>query len=152
MAADQSDARRSRTIRLNIPSELGWERTAMDVAASVARRMGFPPDRIEDIRTAVSEATINAIEHGHPPNASQDLVITLIREGESLEIDVHDQSPTPFPPLEDAGTMPNLQDKLSGRSSTRGWGTFLIRSLVDEVEFCSTPGGNLVRMVIHLER
>jgi len=28
---------------------------------------------------------------------------------------------------------------------------FLIRSLVDEVEFSSTKGGNVVRMVIHLE-
>ena len=42
-------------------------------------------------------------------------------------------------------------DKLAGLSNTRGWGTFLIKSLVDEVEFSSTSRGNVVRMVIYLE-
>jgi hypothetical protein len=47
---------------------------------------------------------------------------------------------------------PDLQRKLAGQQSPRGWGLFLIKSLVDEVEFSSTSEGNLVRMVIHLDR
>ncbi|MBI2941601.1 MAG: ATP-binding protein [Chloroflexi bacterium] len=142
--------RRNRTIELGIPSDLGWERAAMDVAASVARCMGFPADRIEDIKTAVAEATLNAIEHGNSLDASQRVLIVLVPEGEKLEINVRDRSSTPFPPAEAVGA-PSLEDKLTGLSNTRGWGTFLIRSLVDEVEFTSTSEGNLVRMVIHLE-
>ena len=91
MAGDKTGAeQRHRTIELHLPSELGWERTAMDVAESVARRMGFPPDRVEDIKTAVSEATTNAIEHGNALDASQRVQIVLIPEGESLEIEVLD--------------------------------------------------------------
>ena len=37
----------------------------MEKAAEVAREMGFSEDRIEDLKTAVSEACTNAIEHGH---------------------------------------------------------------------------------------
>src|SRR5687768_15560513 len=85
------------TIELHIPSRLGWERAAMDLAASVARRMGFPPDRIEDIKTAVSEATTNAIEHGNRGAPEQKVLVLLVPEGERLEIAVHDTSEVPFP-------------------------------------------------------
>ena len=37
----------------------------MNTAASVARLMGFSDERVEDLKTAVAEACINAIEHGN---------------------------------------------------------------------------------------
>jgi len=52
-------------IELHIPSVLGFERVAMETAASVAKKIGFTEDRIEDLKTAVSEACLNAIEHGN---------------------------------------------------------------------------------------
>ena len=129
----------------------------MDLAAGVARRMGFPPDRVEDIKTAVSEATTNAIEHGNKEDADQKVLIALAPEGERLEIAVTDRSPTPFPKSSngiDAQPLraPDLAAKLEAGANTRGWGMFLIRSLVDEVEFSSTASGNRVRMVLHLRR
>lgn len=142
---------RSEVIELRIPSQLGWERTAMDTAASVAKRMGFPSERIEDIKTAVSEATANAIEHGNKQDAKRKVLITLIPEEESLEISVQDRSGTPFAPPAATSAVPSLEDKLAGLSDKRGWGMFLIQSLVDEVEFSSSSAGNEVRMVIHLD-
>jgi serine/threonine-protein kinase RsbW len=143
---------RNRTVELHIPSLLGWERTAMEVAASVAKLMGFPAERVEDIKTAVSEATLNAIEHGGADaDASRRILIVFTPEGDTLGIDVRDGSPTPFGASERLGTPPSLEDQLAGRVPTRGWGTFLIKSLVDEVEFASTAEGNVVRMLIHLE-
>ena len=53
------------TVELKIPSELGYEKVAMAAAGSVAKKMGFTADRVDDLKTAVSEACINAIEHGH---------------------------------------------------------------------------------------
>ena len=122
----------------------------MEVAASVAKLMQFAPERVEDIKTAVSEATLNAIEHGGSSDASRILIIFTPEPG-ALEIDVRDGSPTPFEAHEKLGMPPSLEDQLAGRAPTRGWGTFLIKSLVDEVEFASTAEGNVVRMVIHLE-
>jgi serine/threonine-protein kinase RsbW len=51
-------------IELHIPSVIGFEKVAMECAASVAKKMGFTEDRIEDLKTAVAEACLNAIEHG----------------------------------------------------------------------------------------
>jgi serine/threonine-protein kinase RsbW len=136
------------TIELHIPSQLGWERAAMDLAASVARRMGFPSERVEDIKTAVSEATTNAIEHGNRGAPEQKVLVLLVPEGERLEIAVRDGSGTPFPA---GGAAPSLEEKLAGLSDARGWGMFLIRELVDEVEFTSSGAGNQVRMVVHVK-
>jgi serine/threonine-protein kinase RsbW len=143
---------RTATIELHLPSQLGWERAAMDLAASVARKMGFPADRVEDIRTAVSEATVNAIEHGNRQDATRKVLMVLMPAGERLEISVRDQSPTPFATSDGPiGAAPKLEDKLAGLAEARGWGMFLIRQLVDEVECSSTGGGNQVRMVVHLK-
>src|SRR5262245_56472077 len=114
MAGDETRAEQwPGTIELHLPSELGSERTAMDAAESVARRMGFPPDRIEDIKTAVSEATTNAMEHGNALDASKKVQIVLIPEGESLEIKIQDRSSTPHVPAESGTAAPKLEDKLA---------------------------------------
>ena len=47
---------------------------------------------------------------------------------------------------------PNIDSKIEGKSDPRGWGIFLIESLMDEVTFESTPEGNVVKMIIHLEK
>ena len=56
--------------QLHLPSTLGCEKVAMDFAASVAKSMNFPADRVEDLKTAVAEACTNAIEHGNKLDAS----------------------------------------------------------------------------------
>jgi serine/threonine-protein kinase RsbW len=56
--------RKSANVEVRLPSRLGYEKGAMSTAASVAKLMGFREDRIEDLKTAVAEACINAIEHG----------------------------------------------------------------------------------------
>ena len=58
-------------VELHIPSVPGAEKVAMERAAEVARGMGFSDDRIEDLKTAVSEACINAMEHGNRMDAAQ---------------------------------------------------------------------------------
>jgi len=52
-------------IELHIPSVLGFERVAMETPASLAKKIGFTEDRIEDLKTAVSEARLNANKHGN---------------------------------------------------------------------------------------
>lgn len=135
-------------MELHVPSVLGFEKVAMDFAASVAKMMRFPEERIEDLKTAVAEACINAIEHGNNLDATTSVGVTLTLEPSRLLVDVQDQgSGISNPPT------PDMAEKIAGKEKTRGWGLFLIQSLMDEVKFESAPeGGNVVRMVIHLER
>ena len=59
-----------RVVELWIPSELGYEKMAMKLAAAVAQQMGFPPERVEDLETAVSEACLNAMDGKGPMNTT----------------------------------------------------------------------------------
>lgn len=132
----------SHRITLRLPSELGYEKVAMASAAAFAARLGFPPDRIDDIKTAVAEACINAMEHGNELQAGVPVVVELNEDQDSLEIEVSDVGRRRIPsPLPRPG-----QDMRH-----RGWGIFLIQNLVDEFDFGLTPqGGNYVRMRLHL--
>jgi serine/threonine-protein kinase RsbW len=69
----------------------GFEKIAMDFAASVAKMMKFTDDRIDDLKTAVAEACINAIEHGNSLDASVKVGISLTIEEAKLQVAVRDE-------------------------------------------------------------
>jgi len=139
-----------RMIELRLPSRLGYEKVAMDTAASLARRMGFDPDRIDALRTAVSEAVTNAIEHGNRRDSTMKVMVMLTARPGGLVVSVADQGLNPLD--QDRTVMqPRIEDSFE-KADKGGWGIWLIRELMDEVEFTTAPsGGNQIRMVIHLE-
>lgn len=144
-------------IELRLPSKLGYEKVAMDTASSLARRMGFEGDRVEALKTAVSEAVTNAIEHGNQHDAAMKVFVVLTVHDDELEISVTDQGRQPLQ-TQRTQDIPNLseivhQAALNPGAEKGGWGIWFIRELMDEVEFTTAPsGGNQVRMVIHLEQ
>jgi serine/threonine-protein kinase RsbW len=136
-------------IELNLPSRLGYEKVAMSTAASVAKLMGFDDERIEDLKTAVAEACINAMEHGNKLDDALSVGVILSVGVDSLEVKVLDTgSGTTV-----THTAPDIDKKMQGEESPRGMGMFLIQALVDEAEWVSTPlAGSYARMVIHLNK
>jgi len=135
-------------VELHIPSIPGAEKVAMERAAEVARAMGFSDDRVEDLKTAVAEACINAMEHGNKMDANTKVGVTLTVTEKNLQVDVRDQG-------KGVGEVaaPDIDEKMEEKENARGWGIFLIRGLMDEVQFGSSPeGGGVVRMIIHLDR
>lgn len=135
-------------LELHIPNAFGYEKVAMNFAATAAKDMGLSVARIEDLKTAVSEACLNAIEHGNKMDATMKVGIVLNVEELKLQVTVQDEG-SEIGPVK----TPKIEDKIEGRSNNRGWGIFLIKSLMDEVKFETAPeGGNLVRMVIHLDK
>jgi len=140
-----------RVIELRLPSRLGYEKVAMDTAASLAKRVGFSADRVDALRTAVAEAVTNAIEHGNAEDLDTKVSVVLTLRRDELVIDVGDQGRKPLE-TDQTKTTPRIEEAIS-RADKGGWGIWLIRELMDEVEFSTGPGGgNLIRMVIHLER
>ena len=135
-------------LELHIPNAFGYEKVAMDFAATEAIKVGLSGERVEDLKTAVSEACLNAIEHGNKMDATMKVGIVLNVEELNLQVTVHDVGDE-IGPVE----TPKIEDKVEGKSNPRGWGIFLIKNLVDEVKFETAPeGGNLVRMIVHLEK
>ncbi len=142
-------AQKQDIIEIHIPSVLGYEKVAMDSAAAVAELMSFHRSRIDDLRTAVSEACTNAMEHGNRLKKDTVVLISLRMGKESLEVNVEDRGHG----LTRNIPEPSIEEQLDDSNDRRGWGMFLIKNLVDEVEFKKVPqGGNVTRMVIHLSR
>jgi serine/threonine-protein kinase RsbW len=136
-------------IELAVPSRLGLEQVAVDAAAALAKLMGFSEDRTEDLKTAVEEACINAIEHGNQENANTKVLVELIADDSKLQVDIHDQGKGIRGHIE----KPDIDAKMAGKQRSRGWGLFLIQSLMDEVEFDWNPEtGSVTRMVIRLKQ
>jgi serine phosphatase RsbU (regulator of sigma subunit)/anti-sigma regulatory factor (Ser/Thr protein kinase) len=132
---------------LHLPSALGAEKRAMEFAAEVAAKMGFPRERIDDLKTAVAEACINAIEHGNRLQATTKVGIRLTADAERLLVAVHDKGSG----IVKKQGSPDLESRIEGRADPRGWGIFLMESLVDEVSFETTSEGNVVKMIIYLD-
>ncbi len=132
---------------LRLPTKLGFEKVAMSTAASVAGLMGFSEDRIEDLKTAVSESCINAIEHGNQLNEELSVVVSLFMGEESLEVQIRDQGSG----VRQEFHVPDIDRKMLGEEDPRGMGMFLIQALVDEVEYVNETAGSYARLVIHLE-
>lgn len=142
---------REKVIELRLPSRLGYERVAMDAASSIAQRMGFDLDRVESLKTAISEAVTNAIEHGNQHDEAMKVVVLLTVRGGELIVSVTDQGNKTFD-RDRVGKVPRIEERFD-KLDKGGWGIWLIRELMDEVEFTTAPsGGNQVRMVIHLEQ
>jgi serine/threonine-protein kinase RsbW len=131
---------------LRLPSRLGFEKVAMNTAASVAQIMGFSDDRVNDLKTAVAEACINAIEHGNRMNELLGVVVTLSMDDESLEVKIQDHGTG----VHEDAHVPDIDRKMLGEETPRGMGMFLIQALVDEVEYVSEKAGSYARLVIHL--
>lgn len=135
------------TIELHIPSRLGYEKIAMNAAASAAQLMGFSNERIEDLKTAIAEACINAMEHGNKLDESLTVGVILSMSVDSLEVKVLDTGTG----VMGHGTAPDIDKKMHEEEKARGMGMFLIQALVDEAEWVSSPrAGSYARMVIHL--
>lgn len=140
----------SSSVEVRLPSRLGFEKVAMSTAAGMAKLMGFSDDRIEDLKTAVGEACINAIEHGNHMDASIQVGVVLSMFPGELEVKVHDDGNG----MSSAPTKPDIDRKMTGEDEARGMGMFLIQALVDEVEWVpsSVQGKSFVRLVIRLNK
>jgi serine/threonine-protein kinase RsbW len=141
--------RNGSSVHVHLPSELGFEKVAMSTAASMAALMGFTGDRIEDLKTAVAEACINAIEHGNKLNHSLTVGVVLSTNNDELEVKVIDDGGG----IHGTPHTPDIDRKVHGEEDPRGMGMFLIQALVDEAEWHKgPPGKSFVRLVIKLDK
>ncbi|HEX7588406.1 MAG TPA: SpoIIE family protein phosphatase [Anaerolineae bacterium] len=131
-----------------LPSEQGREYEAMKMVGEVVEELGLPKGRLENLKTAVAEATMNAMEHGNQYHAEIPVFIRVVASDEKLSVFITDQGGgRPFP----VPDTPNLEAKLAGEQSPRGWGLFLIKNLVDDMNVTSDEQHHTVELVLNLK-
>jgi anti-sigma regulatory factor (Ser/Thr protein kinase) len=129
-----------------VPSAPGNERYAMQRTGEVLAGENLPPARLERLKTAVAETTMNAMEHGNRYQVGQDVRIQVAASRSAVCVRITDQGghrAIPEP------TTPDIGAKLAGLQSPRGWGLFLIRNLVDEVNTSSDADHYTVELVLN---
>jgi serine/threonine-protein kinase RsbW len=120
------------------------ELIAASTGEQIARRLSFRTEALNQIKTAIVEACINASEHSFSPDRkiyqrfrveSDRFVITISSRG---------ILPTNTGTPEDSNATKSEADDAS--DERRGWGLKLIRTLMDEVEFERVDEGTRLRM------
>ena len=138
------------TVEVSLPNKLGYERIAMACSASFAKIVGFLPERIEDLKTAVSEACLNAMEHGNQNRPDKRVLVSMNYKDHVFSVSVMDQGEG-MNESYDIPEKPDIEKKIDNLETPRGLGMFLIKQLVDQVEFNQiTDEGHMIRMVLRL--
>jgi serine/threonine-protein kinase RsbW len=99
---------------------------------------GFVDQTLSDVETALGEALANAAEHGH--RAGSGFEVRIFIERDMLVIEVQDDG-LGFISPDIAATSP-------AHDAPRGFGIYLMRHLMDQVDF--TMNGTCVRLAKRL--
>ena len=135
----------NRAVTLTLPNAIGHERIAMASLASFAKMHGYSLARIEDLKTVVAEAAINAMEHGNKDRPDAVVNILFHYGDDAIQIMVTDQGEG----IKEDLPPPDIERIMRDLDPPVGFGVYLIRQLVDEVEFnTDVARGHCLRMVI----
>jgi serine phosphatase RsbU (regulator of sigma subunit)/anti-sigma regulatory factor (Ser/Thr protein kinase) len=134
---------------LTIPSAPDNERLASEQVAAAVAEVGLTPLRLERLKTAVAEATMNAMEHGNGYQAALPVQISVRRSTNALSVRIFDHG-SGSGATADEGAVPDLLAKLEGLQTPRGWGLHLIRHMVDELRVGRENGMHLVELIVKL--
>jgi serine/threonine-protein kinase RsbW len=137
------------SIEISLPSKIGYERIAIASSAALAKMGGVPAARIEDLKSAVAEACINAMQHGNQWRLEARVVVHMNLSEDRVVISVTDQGSG----VTELPEYPGITKIIEGNVSPRGLGVFLIRQLVDDVKYNQTAdGGHTMTLEIRLSK
>jgi anti-sigma regulatory factor (Ser/Thr protein kinase) len=91
---------------------------------------------------------MNAMEHGNRYRADLPVHLRVLVSSSALKVRIVDQGGGA--PIPEAQT-PDLEAKLAGEQTPRGWGLFLIRSMVDELNVSTDAEHHTIELVMRLE-
>ena len=134
-------------MEFEVASVEGNERLALARVSTIVAPLGLPDDRLKRLETAVAEATMNAMEHGNRYRQEAPVLIEVSASDAELSVKITDEGTGP--PTFDPQT-PDLEAKLEGAQTPRGWGLFLIKSMVDEMNVTGDERHHTVELILHL--
>jgi serine phosphatase RsbU (regulator of sigma subunit)/anti-sigma regulatory factor (Ser/Thr protein kinase) len=131
-----------------LASEPGSEHVAIERVLAAVAGLDLAPRRLDRLRTAVGEATVNAIEHGNAYDRERPVAIRVLHSADRLRVLITDRGgAAEMGPSE----TPDLEAKLAGEQTPRGWGLFLIEKMVDEANVTAAGERRTLELVVRLE-
>jgi len=125
-------------VEITISSHPRWLRLIRQVVLEFAQQAGFDRADSQDITLAVGEAAGNVIKHSYKGRTDRTFSVACsVAEG-GLEVEIRDQGE----PFEPADHTPRPPDELRAG----GRGLYLMRAIMDRVEYDHLNGANIIRM------
>jgi anti-sigma regulatory factor (Ser/Thr protein kinase) len=121
----------------------------MEMVAQAIGDLDVRGENLERLKTAVAEATMNAMEHGNNYRSEVPVEVQVEVADRDLMVRITDSGSGP-PPAK-AGDVPDLEAKLGGTQTPRGWGLFLIERMVDEVRVSGNSHHHTIELLMRLE-
>ena len=89
---------------------------------------------------------MNAMEHGNHYREDLQVHIKVMSSASQIAIQVHDFGGG----IHQAEmVIPDLDSKLTGEQSPRGWGLFLIKNMVDEMNMLQGEQGQIIELIVN---
>ncbi|MBN2201042.1 ATP-binding protein [bacterium] len=130
---------------VEIPSRLEELGRIERMAEKVAAVYCLSQEELDNLAIAVTEAVGNAIIHGNGSDPEKRVRIAFSVAAGFLTIEVADEGRGFDPTALSDPLLPENLMKESGR------GIFILKSLMDRVDFQFTPNGTVVRMALRLK-
>lgn len=144
----EGDPATGTTTERSFPSRPGIEREALAWVAEAVSATDLDRARSENLKTAVAEAVMNAVEHGNRGDESLPVEVRVERRPGEVVVAITDRGGGGTIPITET---PDIEAKLRGDQTPRGWGLFLIQSLVDAVRESSDGSRHTVELVLRTD-
>jgi serine/threonine-protein kinase RsbW len=128
---------------LSIPSQTERLNDVREFISGQARVHGFSEDDINKITIAVDEACTNIIKHGYNYSPDKKIDVEIVRNGQDFEIIISDKGKQ-FDPS--AIQTPDMKDYFE-HYRRGGLGVYLMKRIMDRVEFNLQSDRNVLRMI-----
>jgi serine phosphatase RsbU (regulator of sigma subunit)/anti-sigma regulatory factor (Ser/Thr protein kinase) len=136
------------TAEFSVDSQPGNERDVIQQVEGALRNVDLSQEQMERLKTAVGEAAMNAMEHGNQYNPDLPISVHVVASEEAVKVTIIDHgSQHSFPDPE----TPDIEAKLAGLQSSRGWGLFLIKNMVDDLNVSGDENHNKVELTVYLK-
>jgi anti-sigma regulatory factor (Ser/Thr protein kinase) len=110
--------------------------------------MNLDTSLAHQLRLAVEEAVVNVMDYAYPAGTEGRIEVSMMSDGQSIKIIIID-SGVPFDPTkkEKADTTLSAEDRQIG-----GLGIFLVRELMDVINYERTDGKNILTLIKKIPR
>lgn len=127
-------------VQVEIESKLENVHTVQDAVHDVCEQCGVEDDTRYDVELCVVEATTNVIRHAYKGRSGEKVSVTISADDDQIVIEVADRGELGFlcvrPIMIESSDIPSLPEG--------GMGLAIIRSVMDEVSYCSSKDGRNV--------
>ena len=127
--------------KMTFPSDAEYLEKIEKMSSDIATKAGFDESTVDDLSIALTELVNNAIHHGNRNDVNKSVTVTFKVDETKITISVTDEG---------NGFSPNnISDPLhpDNLMADSGRGIYLVRALMDEVDYKITAKGTKVIII-----